>query len=84
MRDAEVFAYGEIGLLPWEFYRLTPREYRLKLQAHERAQHRLWLMVGTLGMLIAGPHWNRKKHGRLTMKHAIGFFPNPFKYLKRP
>lgn len=83
MRSTEVYAYGELGLLPWEFYRLTPREYRLRMQAHERAQHRTWQMVGQLALVTMAPHWNKKKYGRLTMKHAIGFFPNPLKYLKR-
>ena len=73
-----------MGLLPWEFYRLTPREYRLKVQAFDREQQRLWQMVGTLAVHLMGPHWNKKKRGPLTMKHAIGFFPNPTKHLKRP
>lgn len=63
--------------------RLTPREYRLKVQAFERQQQRVWMLVGQLALQIMAPHWNRKKHGPLTIKHAIGFFPNPLKYLKR-
>lgn len=44
MRDwvarVEPTAYGELGLLPWQFGRLTPREIRLRLEGWQRAEER--------------------------------------------
>lgn len=40
-----VFAFGELGLKPWEFDALTPREFRLMQEGRERDWYRLAQMV---------------------------------------
>ena len=44
MRDwiarIEVTAYGEMGLMPWQVMRMTPREIRLRWEGYLRAEER--------------------------------------------
>ncbi len=44
-------AYGDLGLEPEQFARMTPREFRLRLQGHERQWEHLahlvtWMVQG--------------------------------------
>ena len=57
MRWAEPWAYGELELKPWEFWRLTAREFLLMLDGFWRrydrqaifvAQHVIWTVPRSL------------------------------------
>jgi hypothetical protein len=43
--DLEPLAYGELRLMPWEFGRLTPREFRWRLAGYERGWERAAQLV---------------------------------------
>lgn len=57
---AEQIGLGELGLKPWEFWRLTPHEFDLMLEGFFRRQDRAWEMVGTLGLWVVSPHSKQK------------------------
>lgn len=40
LKAVEPFAYGELGLLPWQLGRMTPREVRLRAEGFMRARER--------------------------------------------
>jgi uncharacterized phage protein (TIGR02216 family) len=65
---AEQIGLGELQLKPWEFWKLTPREFDLMLDGFYRRQDRAWEMVGTLGQWVLAPHSKRK----LTVPQLLG------------
>lgn len=38
--DAEPYAYNVLGLMPWDFFRLTPREFRLLVEGHAKRKRK--------------------------------------------
>jgi hypothetical protein len=56
---AEPWALGELGLRPWEFWRLTPREFSVMFEAFFRAENRAWLHSYALIVAIRSPHMKR-------------------------
>lgn len=70
MTWAEPWAYGELALKPWEFYRLTVREFLLMLDGFWRrydrqagfvAQHACWVIPRSVtdGPLAVNTLWGR-------------------------
>jgi hypothetical protein len=49
-----------LELKPWEFWRLTPREFRLMLDGVYRREDRAWHKVGTLGLWLLSPHTKKR------------------------
>lgn len=56
----EPLAYGELGLKPWEFWRLTPREFDLCVAGFKRREDRMWHLAGWLGVLVTAPHTRKR------------------------
>jgi len=65
---AEPLGLGELELKPWEFWRLTVREFDLLLEGFFRRQDRAWEMVGTLGLWVVSPYSKKK----LTVLQLLG------------
>lgn len=55
--------------MPWEFWRLTPREFVLKIDGLHRRDDRAWHRVAALGLWILAP-WAGKKV--LTIEKLLG------------
>jgi hypothetical protein len=49
-----------LALKPWEFWRLTPHEFRLMFAGIHRRDDRAWHKVATLGLWILAPHSKKK------------------------
>lgn len=70
MQWAEPWAYGELELQPWDFYRLTVREFLLKLDGFWRRHDREWAQIGALGMWVLAPY--QKEHSRSSPQELVG------------
>ena len=66
----EALAYGELQLKPWEFWRLTPREFRLMLEGFRRRQDRRWGVAAWLALHIRAPY--EKKNSKTTVETLLG------------
>ena len=62
---------GELQLLPWDLWRLTPGEFLLRLEGFMRLENRDWERTGTLGLWILSPH-RKKGAPPLTLRKILG------------
>ena len=54
--QVEPIAYSDLGLRPWEFGALTPREFGLLLAGHRTREEDGWLQIAALGCWVTAPH----------------------------
>lgn len=54
--EAATIAYGELGLKPWEFERLTPREFELMVEGYEQRRRIALSDIAQLSSWILLPH----------------------------
>ena len=71
---AEPIGLGDLQLLPWDFWRLTPGEFLLRLEGFLRLQNRAWERTGQLGIWTLEPH-RKKGSPPLTLRKLIGNRP---------
>ena len=69
---AEKIGLGELELLPWEFWRLTPREFQMRYEGLLRREDRAWQKVGRLGVAILSPHLKPAQQRNLTIEKFVG------------
>lgn len=81
---AEPLAYDVLALKPWEFWRLTPREFSLMIEGAECRDDRGWRRVAQLAAWLLQP-WSKKivradrllgRRGKRTRPAPLG--PPPF------
>lgn len=58
--------------MPWEFWRLTPREFRLRLDGFFRREDRSWQKVAVLGGWILSPYTPKNKQHQLRTDTLLG------------
>jgi Phage tail assembly chaperone protein, TAC len=69
---AEKFGLGELELLPWDFWRLTPREFRMTYEGFYRRDNRLWLKVARLGVAIQMGYVKETARHNVTVDRFVG------------
>lgn len=72
-------AFGEVGLLPSDFYIMSWREFFLKLRGHTNKEYKKWEHTRFIGHSVYANHPNRKKMPSITK-----FLPLPTDKLNSP
>lgn len=67
------FAYGVMGLHPWELRRYTLREFGHRVQGYQEADRASWRKVATLACWVLAPHVDRNKAQTLTPDALLGY-----------
>lgn len=58
MRNAQA-AYGDLGLHPWQFWRLTIAEFDLMVRGRRRASRFWWYLMASLASILLTP-WSKR------------------------
>lgn len=69
------FAYGVLGLHPWELRRYTVREVMLRAEGHRSADRAAWRKFATLACWLLQVHVDKDKAYMLTPDSLLGVGP---------
>lgn len=74
MQDVGPFAYGVLGLHPWELRKYTLREFSYKVAGYADAERADWRRFAALACWVLAPFTD--KDTTLTPDRLLGFGPH--------
>lgn len=68
----EPYAYGVLGLHPWELRRYTLREFGARVEGARQIDRATWRKVAALACWMLAPHLDKTKAHTLTPDTLLG------------